>query len=203
MASAIRVLSVRRIAEEIQNAYVKQRTEKIEAQYLRPRGWTIKSFYEEMAGKVPGEIFFTVDRQIATYEHNLSVIIAGVDEQAHVYSIVSPGILDCWDGMGCYAVGSGFSHAMPSFYLSNWQPGLSLGSLVFMTFEAKRRAEVAPGVGKVTDMAYITKDGITTLESSHLEKLESLWTDKSIPISDEFNQRIEALFKKGGGSSGS
>ncbi len=198
MVTAIRVLSVRQIAGEIQSAYVKQRTEKVEAEYLRPRGWDIKRFYEELAGRVPPEITFTVDRQITAYEHDLSVIVAGVDEKAHVYSIRNPGALDCWDGMGCFAVGSGSSHAMPSFFLNNWQPSISLGSLVFMTYEAKRRAEVAPGVGKVTDMAYITKAGITYLTPDHLKRLEELWSQKNTPISGEFEKDIQSLFKDKG-----
>lgn len=202
-AKAIRILSIRQIALEIQKAYQKQRSEKVEAEYLRPRGWTIKSFYEELAGRIPGEIFFTVDRQIATYEHNLSVIVAGVDEKAHVYSIRNPAVLDCWDGMGCFAVGSGSSHAMPSFYLNNWRPSISLGSLVFMTYEAKKRAEVAPGVGRVTDFAYITKKGVTHLLPSDLEQLEELWVNKNTPTSPDFEKRVEALFSnKGDGKGG-
>lgn len=202
MAKAIRVLSIKQIAAAIQQAYQKQRFEKVEAEYLRPRGWTIKSFYEELAGKLPGEIFFTVDRQIATYEHNLSVIVAGVDEKAHVYSIRNPAVLDCWDGMGCFAVGSGSSHAMPSFYLNNWRPSISLGSLVFMTYEALKRAEAAPGVGKIADIAYITKKGVTHLKPSDLKQLEELWVCKNTPVSPDFEKRIEALLSDKGDNKG-
>lgn len=199
MARAVRVLSIKQIAEEIQKAYIKQRKERVETLYLRPQGWDLKSFYEDYSRKVPGEIVFTVDRQVMTYEHNLSVIIAGVDSsKAHIYSIRNPGVLDCWDAMGCFAVGSGSSHAMPSFYLSNWHPSISLGALVFMTYEAKQRSEVAPGVGKVVDIAYIAKEGITTLEPSDLDRLQQLWTSKNTPVSDEFNKNIEELYSRKG-----
>lgn len=202
MAKAIRILSIKQIAMEIQKAYQKQRSEKVEAEYLRPRGWTLKSFYEELTGKIPPDISFTVDRQIATYEHDLSVIVAGVDEKAHVYSIRNPAVLDCWDGMGCFAVGSGSSHALPSFYLNNWQPSISLGSLVFMTYEAKKRAEVAPGVGKIVDIAYITKKGVTHLQPSDLKQLEELWVCKNTPVSPDFEKRIEGLLSDEGDNKG-
>ena len=197
MTQAVRILSTRQIAGEIQKAYVEQRKEQVEAEYLRSRGWDIKSFYEEHARRLPGEIVFTVDRQITTYEHNLAVIVAGVDDQGHVYSIRNPGILDCWDGIGCYAIGSGSSHAMSHFYLHNWRPDISLGGLLLMAYEAKQSAEVAPGVGKVTDIAYINREGVTHLESSHLEELQKILLMKITPNLDEVTKAADELFPGG------
>ena len=202
--AASRVLSTRRIAQEIQKAYVSQREEKIEAEYLRPRGWTIKSFYDEHARALPGEITFAVDRQIATYEHELSVIVAGVDEQGqgHVYGISNPGVLECWDGMGAYAIGIGASYAITTFFLNNWRPNMALGELIFMAYEAKRRAEVAPGVGKATDMAYITQEGMTHLGAEHFEGLDKAFLARYSPSSDKSDKIVAEMFPLGGDKNG-
>ena len=197
-AQTFQALSVQQVAQEIQQAYTRQRSERIEALFLRPRGWTLKSFYEEHVRGVPGEIAFGVDRQIATYEHNLSVIIAGIDSGAHIYSIANPGVLDCWDGIGCYAIGSGASHAISTFFLGNWEPTISLSALVFMVYEAKRRAEVAPGVGKETDIAYIDVNGIAHVDGATMTKLDDLFRTKNMPASKGFNKSVEALFPQGG-----
>ena len=78
-------------------------------------------------------------------------------------------------------------------------PAISLSALVFMVYEAKRRAEVAPGVGKETDIAYINKqNGIIHLDSGHLTKLDELYQAKNLPASQEFERKVEDLFPNGG-----
>ncbi len=57
-----------------------------------------------------------IDEQLATYDYELEILVAGVDTDcAHIYRISNPGTAECLDGLGYHAIGSGEPHADFSF----------------------------------------------------------------------------------------
>jgi 20S proteasome alpha/beta subunit len=69
-----------------------------------------------------------------------------------VFSIVNPGDLFCYDAIGFAAVGSGAPHAVYSLIESGYKKSMD-GKTVFELVEkAKHRSEVAPGVGRGTEI---------------------------------------------------
>jgi len=54
-------------------------------------------------------------------------------------------------------------------------PATPLRETVFQVYAAKRRAEVAPGVGLDTDMAIISPSSVSFLDTATLEKLKDLY----------------------------
>jgi len=84
-----------------------------------------------------------------------AVIIAGIDPDGqHIYT-VEGAYVSAHDTIGFASVGSGSRHAQSHFIQSrhSWQTPLSEGLLT--SYVAKRRSEVAPGVGKETDIVLL------------------------------------------------
>jgi hypothetical protein len=114
-------------------------------------------------------------------QHNLQtdLLVAGMDDSgAHVFAITHPGQLLPLATTGFGAIGSGGVHAGVRMSLGQHTKAASLVDTLYNVYEAKRASEVAPGVGKLTDLAII-KDGnilfawaeqIEALEKAHKEK---------------------------------
>ena len=72
---------------------------------------------------------------------------------------------------------------MQSGYVNWW----TLAPALAAVFSAKKAAEVAPGVGRSTDIHIITKDGINPLWPNVAARLEELYS--------EYSQRSETLVR--------
>jgi len=92
----------------------------------------------------------------------VSVIFAGVDQDGpatvtgplphpHIYLADGPEIT-CQDRVGFAAIGIGASHSESQFMYVGHTVEKPLIDTLLTTYIAKRRAEIAPGVGKETDM---------------------------------------------------
>lgn len=83
---------------------------------------------------------------------SVSVIISGVDETgAHIY-IVNDGDPICRDGVGFAAIGGGARHAESQLMLGRHAWNSPASETLLLAYTAKKRAEVAPGVGTFTDL---------------------------------------------------
>jgi len=136
--------------------------------------------FQELAAKSPASQLL---QQIAgsILQHNLQadLLVVGMDDSgAHVFAITHPGTLIPLETTGFGAVGSGGVHAGVRMSLAQHTKDASLVETVYNVYESKRAAEVAPGVGKMTDLAII-KDGricfagqdvLKELENAHKEK---------------------------------
>ena len=73
--------------------------------------------------------------------------------------VVRDGYLSCEDVVGFASVGSGSRHAESQMMLARHAWNADLDPTLLTTYLAKKRAEVAPGVGTETDMFMITGPG--------------------------------------------
>jgi len=114
-------------------------------------------------------------------QHNLNteVLVAGVDDSgAHIFAVIHPGQLLPLATTGFGAIGSGGIHAAVRMSLAQHTKSASLVETMYNVYEAKRASEVAPGVGKLTDIAIIRNgkfcfggtELLSTLEEAHKEK---------------------------------
>jgi hypothetical protein len=90
--------------------------------------------------------------------HGADTIITGVDTTPHIYRItksVNGNDVTCCDSIGFAAIGSGARHAESQFMLSGHNPHSDRDETLLLTYLAKKRSEIAPGVGKGTDMFVI------------------------------------------------
>ena len=97
-----------------------------------------------------------ITRDMIAYQlPSMSVIFAGVDERGtHIY-VVEDNELRCNDGVGFAAIGSGARHAETQLSLAGHAWNSPNYHALLLTYMAKKRAELAPGVGKLTDLFVI------------------------------------------------
>jgi len=184
MADDPRFFLVEEIADIYSKNLVAHLKKIIERTILEPVGLNWKSYlsnypdkypswFEERKMKVWGDIEPPVTK----------TIIAGVDENgAHIFIINEDGEVTCQDRAGFAAIGIGVWHAESQFMFEKHSPSKPYPDTLFLTYVAKRRAEVAPGVGKDTDLCVIS------LRGGYVELSEELIV---------FNKVYENIIRKG------
>ncbi len=151
--------SIRQIVEQVKSAFAEVRNERAEEQFLRPLGLNYQSYLQAQSVLAP-DTAFNLNRQITGFELGLHIVIAGVDiTGGHLYEVADPGTAECFDALGFITIGSGQRHAEAAFIAHSYTQAYSVGEAAFIAFEARRRAEAAPGVGsRLTDLIYIGKE---------------------------------------------
>jgi hypothetical protein len=92
-------------------------------------------------------------RDIINYDvPEVQALIVGIDIHGpHIY-VVDNGEVSCNDIIGFAAIGIGARHAQSQFMLAKHSWSASEADTALLTYVAKKRSEVAPGVGQGTDM---------------------------------------------------
>ena len=185
--------SIQHIAEVIRSCYTAERLKTVGQRVLGLRGWSLEQFYGELPRIIPPDVFMTVDYQIANYDYGLEILVAGVDAEAHIYTVRNPGHTDCFDSLGYNAIGSGGLHSLSTFISNGCSGAMSLNQGVYLVFEAKRAAEIAPGVGSRLDMAIVTRGNIHILSDVEIKALDDIHKERTAPHTEATEERIAAL----------
>lgn len=177
-AGAVPPISV--ILDKIKAEYLRIRLREIEERYFNVRGFDISWFNENQRMLSPDTVL-RLDRVLEAYDRfDLHILIAGVDAAgAHVYYVYPPSSSDCFEALGYCSIGTGERHADSTFISYRYAPSFSLYKALYITYEAKKRAEIAVGVGEHTDMAIIDNVGITYITKETLEKLEDIYKKRT------------------------
>jgi 20S proteasome alpha/beta subunit len=184
--------AVQGVVEIVSSCFMETRNEKADIQFFRPRSLSIKDFYNDTT-KYQSDFLMSVDRENKNLGLPLVVLVCGVDDSgAHIYRVVNPGQMECWDSIGFHAIGSGEAHAIMSLIANKANPGISIRDALYLAYEAKRRAEVASGVGQETNMAVISRDSISDVPDETLIELGKIYTVRMQP-NDEMKPLIAGL----------
>lgn len=172
-----RWLTVKEIAGKFSELYLECRARKAEARILIPVGLTRETYLARQ-----GDLSATLTEKLATELLSFalptaSAIFAGVDPSgAHLY-VVSAGDVQCHDAVGFSAIGMGAYHANSHLMFAKHSRSIDSSRALALTYAAKKRAEVAPGVGTETDM-FIVGHGVgsyKTIERSVVDNLELIY----------------------------
>ena len=197
--------NVRGVADSAADRYAELRHELVDASVFGPRGITLSEFYRGLQPTMLAQLVGGLDQQVAALDPGLELLIAGVDDEGgHLFQIGNPGgrgsVVD-FAPIGFGAIGSGALHAIQAMIVFGHAPARGLNDTIFRVFAAKRRAEVAPGVGHDTDLLVITDDGVTKLPPEALAILQSIYDDYNRPIQAELDKKVrEATFVKAKGA---
>jgi len=172
--------SVGQIAEAVKESYVRLKQRRAEETILKPwLGADFKQFQTLIAQSSSSQILQQVLMMISQHNLNTDFLVAGLDDSgAQVFIVTHPGMLFPLATTGFGSIGSGGVHAGVRMSLGQHTKAASLVDTLYNVYEAKRASEVAPGVGKLTDLAVI-KDGkicfagealMTALDDAHKEK---------------------------------
>lgn len=153
------------------------RNRRAEQRILSPLGLDINSF-ATMQSVMAAHLVTQIATELISFEPpEIELIFAGNDPSGvHIY-VADGGNITCRDTAGFAAIGAGYWHANSQFMFARHARSKSLPETLLLTFFAKKRAEVAPGVGKFTDMFSIGPElGSFILIGSHvLEKLTKVY----------------------------
>lgn len=143
------------IAEIFRKSYQAVRIQRIIRNELEPRGLDMPTYYQNHKNILP-QIIQLVDNAFKTYNPRVEFIVAGQGETAsQIFSIVNPGDSTCHNPIGYATIGSGAPHAMYSLIESNYKKSLDKTKVKELVEKAKQRSEVAPGVGKDTQVIIV------------------------------------------------
>jgi hypothetical protein len=119
----------------------------------------------------------------------MQTVVMGMDETGpHLFYIDKWGNIRCDDLIGFTAIGIGEWHATSHLMLAKYSKKLQFQTALLHMYLAKRKAEAAPGIGRITDIFFTTDNEITTLRGgvhdilkSCIDKMEA----KIAPLAEE------------------
>jgi hypothetical protein len=128
-----------------------------------------------MQGQLGSALTSELALKLQTFDvPGIDVIVAGVDNGGAQIYVINDGNFSCYNAIGFAAVGSGAGHAESQFMLARHAWNSPLPDTLLLTYFAKKRAEVAPGVGIATDLLMIQPNGsISGLNEDLESKLEA------------------------------
>jgi hypothetical protein len=154
-------LDVKDAVESYLEAYNKAKAARVRDTVLIPRGLDANTFISRQS-EMRSEFILETTRQIHRCEadfrdmYGVETIITGIDNSgSHIYAILKSSSGDhvtCCDSIGFAAVGIGGRHAESQFMMAGHNPPSNRDETLLLTYMAKKRSEVAPGVGRGTDM---------------------------------------------------
>ncbi len=148
--------------------------------------------------------------QVARFQmEEIATIFAGVDAstgnvEPHIYTVKCGGYgeisIECFDSVGYAAIGSGAFHVESYFMFSKFTRHFSMPKVMALCYFAKRRSELAPNVGKETDMVLIgptlgfNKNLENVLDYKMLSKMYDDINDNEKTVTDAaFNKIYDEL----------
>ncbi len=165
-----------KIGETVRLAYADLKKKRVEEQLLLPiLGADFAKFQTLVTQSSSSQILQQVTALIMQHNLQAEVLIAGVDASgSHLFAVIHPGTLLPLDTTGYAAIGTGGLHAAVRLSLGQQNKDASLVDTIYNVYESKKASEVAPGVGKLTDMAVIKNGAIHFAQESLFELLEKV-----------------------------
>jgi hypothetical protein len=135
----------------------------------------------------------------------IEALVTGYDDRgtgAHIYVVTNFGIT-CHDWVGFASIGGGSGHANSQFMFAGHNRYRALPETLMLVYSAKKRAEIAPGVGSATDMFFIEPPGTFYSVGTHvLEQLDECYQQLTKNAADameaangKISQYIETITK--------
>lgn len=103
-----------------------------------------------------GELGIRLSSEVLNFQMpEIEALITGRDDTGpHIYRVSNQGT-SCQDWVAFASIGVGADHANSQLMFAGHNRHRDFAPTLFLVYSAKKRAEVAPGVGKATDMFFI------------------------------------------------
>jgi hypothetical protein len=151
------------MAELYRKAYFEIKRRRAEREILTPFGLDSDSFlsrqtamHSDLVSKISMELIgYKMPKVAAIVAGNNPSIIDPTSVTAHIF-VIENGNLSCSDKVGFACIGAGAWHANSTMMLAGHTPSTPIPKGLLAVYAAKKRAEVAPGVGTETDTFVVT-----------------------------------------------
>lgn len=145
--------NVGEIAALVSSVYGQYRHMQAAQLCLSPRGLTLERYYELHPVLNPG-IVGSIDEALMTHNIGVECIVVGRTKDTYsIHAVHHPGMSSCVDAIGYTAVGSGAPYILLSLLGDKYHKSLPSDKVHKMVQCAKKKSEVAPGVG--TESKYL------------------------------------------------
>ena len=178
------------IAQVVRKRYSELKKFRVQDTILRPLlGTDFDGFQRLVAGSASSQVLQQILGLISQHNLQLDILIAGSDDTGcHLWLVTHPGQLICLDTLGYTSIGSGNIHANIRLSIGYQSKNLSITETLYNVYEAKREAEIAPGVGKGTDIALIKDSKTVFFDDSFLNLIEK--SHKKKPMLEDSEIKI-------------
>ncbi len=185
---------------EIYASYVRRyRLREAEQTYLAPLGLDAATFVAAQGTMAPGVVSDLVS-QMQSHRIDAEAIVAGCDDlKAHLYHVDDRGFVTCHTDPGFVSIGIGCNHANAEIMAANFSSWWPLARSALLFYTAKKRAEVAPGVGSETDICLINRHGMIVLPEPTQQKIADIFqkgVERRKQGEDADEQELLAFFEK-------
>lgn len=148
-------LLVKDVAKEYSKIYNEVRLRRATRRILAPLGLTPETFVAKQK-QMAVEIVNKLTTEMLNYEMpETDAILAGVDQTGAQIYVARDGAISCESVVGFAAIGAGSQHAESQLMFARYTKTHKGSRGLYLAYAAKRRAEIAPGVGPDTDMFVI------------------------------------------------
>jgi hypothetical protein len=166
------------MVSEAADLYVKYynfvRNKRAENQVLSPLHLDGQSFLASLKN-MPERLASDLAKELLNFEiPNVSAIFAGIDlAGTHIYTVRNDEV-NCVDNVGFAAIGIGGRHASSQFMFARHAWNSPFAGTLLLTYYAKKKAEVAPGVGIGTEMVLAGPNlgSVTEVKGEVIAKLD-------------------------------
>lgn len=144
-------------AELYSKAFYKLRNKRVEERVLSNYGLTFDTFIarqKQMSEDFINMLSSKIQRCIKEID-SIETIITGIDDTGPHIFVVQDGEISCHDKLGFASIGIGGNHAISHFMFTAYSRMAPETKALLTIHQAKKKAEVSPGVGKNTDMCVI------------------------------------------------
>lgn len=175
-------LPIEKIAQAIKSSFTELKKTRVEETILQPLLGADYQQFQALAAQSPSsQILQQVVAMMMQHNLNLDVLIAGVDESGgHLFVVTHPGVLLRVDTTAFAAIGVGGTHAMVRLSLGGHTKVASREDTIYNVYEAKKASEVAPGVGKLTDLAVVERGKVCFADQRLFDVLEKAHKERPI-----------------------
>lgn len=197
--SGIPTPSISAMVKELKKNFAAMRLQRADEQYFRPIGLSVNYFIEKqrlLDSALVIELGNRLEKASLGGRSGLRILIAGIDgDGGHIHCIYDPGVSECFDSIGYCAIGSGERHAENTLIVNDYNITVPLNKAIYLLYEAKKRAELAPGVGRrFTDIAYVDNHGIHEVSNEQITALQRVF-DKHDDEEEKCRKDMDKLIK--------
>ena len=185
------------IVDDIKQEWCNLRIRIIEENFFRPRNLTMNEYYERQADFIEYFISSAEDYIVNEELIDLELLLIGIDIYgAHLYYITDPGTSRPYTSLGFCSIGSGEPHAENSLIANHFSRTWTLEEAMYLTYEAKKQAEIAPGVGEYTNIAYVDEKECHFVSDETIKKLHHIYEKKDEQIIEPSKKLMSQMIKE-------
>jgi len=166
---------------------------------LSPFGMNHETFLAKQRD-MSADLVAGIASRISTYSFDIESIIYGLDDKGvpDIFHIDGNGIATRHTDVGFMSIGIGAGHANLQLMSAGYSQYVHhFYSALGVIYAAKKSAEIAPGVGKSTDMILVTRSGWEVVPPPNMDMLErtyAKWQEDRQQIANAAINAIQAFY---------